>query len=169
MGMLDLRRLDARTNVLENPFWITSGMLTPAADDQEAVFFSFPAAYGDKVYLVQSVCFETVIAFAGGTLALKIGTGTIPLESSVDGATVTPTDDDFYFTTAAIAGIASVGVSFPTAGAFVTARGGGLDGSCDIVCADSSVPVVYASLTSSATITAGAGRLHMLLSRIPAQ
>ncbi len=169
MGMLDLRRQDARTNVLENPFWLTSAVLTPAADDLEAVFFSFPAAYGDSVYLVQSVCMETIIAFAGGTIAITVGTGTIPLETSVDGATVTAVDANFYFEDLADSGIGATGLDFPDGSAFVTALAAGTHEPNVIVCADADVPVVYAALTSDDVITAGAARLHMLVSRIPMQ
>ncbi|MEA2000162.1 MAG: hypothetical protein U9N61_12685 [Euryarchaeota archaeon] len=144
-------------------------MLTPAADDAEAVFFSFPAAYGDHTYLVTSVCFETIIAFAGGTIALVVGTGTIPLESSGDGATVTAVDANFYFETFTQAGGAAPGIDFATSSAFVTAKAAGTDEPNMITCADANVPVIYASLTSSADITAGAGRLHVMVSRIPTQ
>jgi hypothetical protein len=169
MGMLDLRRQDARTNVLENPFWLTSAMLTPAADDLEAVFFSFPAAYGDNTYLVQSICVETIIAFAGGTVAITIGTGTIPLESSGDGATVSVVDANFYFEDLADTGIGAVGLDFPDGSAFLTALAAGTHEALVITCADATVPVIYAALTSNATITAGAARIHALVSRIPMQ
>jgi len=169
MSMLDLRRQDARTNVLENPFWLTSAMLTPDADDAEAVFFSFPAAYGDSAYLVQSICVETIIAFAGGTVAVTIGTGTIPLESSTDGATVTGVDPNFYFEDLADTDLGNIGVDFPDGSAYLTALAAGLHETLIITCADADVPVIYAALTSSAAITAGAARIHVLLSRIPLQ
>ncbi len=169
MSMLDLRRQDLRTNTLSNPFWMTSGIITPDADDAQAVLFSFPENARYQVFVPTSICVETIEGFTGGTIAFTLGTGTVATDEATDGDTVGVTDADFYFTTAAIAGITSVGTAFPTAGAFLTAKAAGTDGANAITCANATVPVIYASLTSSAVITAGQARVHVLGSYVPVQ
>jgi len=169
MGMLDLRRQDLRTNTLSNPFWMTSGIIDSAAAGAEAVLFSFPENARYQIFVPQSVCVETIEGFTGGTITFKLGSGTIATNDATDGDTVTASDDDLYVTSATSAGIASIGVSFPGTGAFVTAKAAGKDGDIAIACANADVPVVYASLASSGTITAGQARVHILGSYVPVQ
>lgn len=162
MTMLDLRRADQRTNVLANPFWLKSALITPKANGAEAVLFSFPAVGGVAVTQIHSVAFHLKEAF-DGTPSVLVGIGTIPLESSTDGATVTTTDADEYFETTEITE-ATPGWYFPTtsdlfdmlaAGTIVT-----------IVHADATVPVVLVTYTATAPTT-GQGRLYMLVSQLP--
>ena len=40
--IIDVRRTDLRTNVLENPYWITSGEIDKSHDDKASLLFSFP-------------------------------------------------------------------------------------------------------------------------------
>ena len=161
MTMLDLRRTDLRNNVLSSSYILTSGRLTKAADDLEAVFFSFPAAiYGGPV-IIHDIMLEITEAF-NGTPVLLIGTGTIPLETSTTGATVTVVDADQLFTTA-IAVPGTIGLKTQGAGAFLTAKAAGTlaAGGALIVPADTAVPVVYATLTATSAITTGSAVLHM--------
>ena len=167
MGMLDLRRQDLRTNVLTNSFWMSSGIITPAADDAEAVLFSFPLNARYNIFVPTAICVETIQAFAGGTLGLTVGTGSIATDDATDGDTVAVVDADYYFTTAAIAGIASRGVAFTTAGAFVTALAAGTHGDNALTCLNADLPVIYAALTSDAVITAGQARVHVFGSYVP--
>ena len=51
MTMQDLRRTDERDHVWYNPFWVSSGELSPDSDDAEAVFFSFPLVRGAQTLL----------------------------------------------------------------------------------------------------------------------
>ena len=65
----DVRRTDLRTNVLETPFWLTSGIVdataSDAIDDKVIILFSFPTA-GQQI-LVLNFCCEVITAFTAGT------------------------------------------------------------------------------------------------------
>ena len=168
MSMLDLRRTDLRSNVLANPFWLTSGWITPDADDAQAVLFSFPIASKYSYFMVHEVGVQTITAFAGGTVAFTLGIGTIPLEVSTTGATVSVVDADEYMATLAVAGMGSTGLVFAdTSGDFLTAKAAGTSDVNMITCADTTVPVIYGALTSDAAITAGKARVLVLGSFIP--
>lgn len=169
MAILDLRRADQRTNVLENPVWLTSGIITPDADDAEAVLFSFPTKTKYNFFLPTQVCVETIEAFTGGTCAFTLGLGTIATDDVTTGGTCSVVDADEFVTTFTKAGMGSIGLSFPDAGDFVTALAAGDSGTQLITCAATTVPVIYAALTSSATITAGQARVHVLGSFVPTQ
>ena len=171
MAMLDLRRTDIRTTSQENPYWVSSAEIKPEADDKEAVLFSFPLStgpvYNRGLFLVTAICCEIIIGFAGGTILLDIGLGTIPLETSTDGATVTTTDLDEYIPTADITS-ATPATYFPDGGDFVTALAAATFAvPVQIVPLDATVPVILATLTSDAAITAGSARVHALMHRVP--
>jgi hypothetical protein len=162
MSMKDKRRADQRGQTLENPFWLTSAEINKDDDDAEAVLFSFPKAGED--YLVLGAVVEVIEAFAGGTVALNIGAGTIATDGVTDGATVTVVDADEYVPTADITN-GTIGKYVATSGDMVAALAAGTF--LVITGTAATVPVVYAALTSSATITAGRARVHLLVSRIP--
>lgn len=173
---LDLRRSDLRSNVLENPYWITSGSLAPAADDLDAIFFSFPVTgigyapgYGNNIIVVHDFLFEVVTGFAGGTLALTIGLGSIATDNVV--TTVTDITVNNFILSADIT-IATPGFYGPTTGntsAWLTAKAAGMTfgTATHITPADATVICVTGYLTSDAAITAGAGRVHMMISEVP--
>ena len=163
MTMLDLRRTDQRTNVLANPFWLKSAPLTIEAVGLEAVFFSFPAAYGVARTIIHSAAFNLQVAF-NGTPSILLGLGSIPLESSTNGATVTTTDADEYFETTEITE-ATPGWYFPTTSDFFDMLAAGTI--VAITHADSTVPVIMATYTASGTPTTGIGVLYMLVSQLP--
>ena len=171
MSMLDLRRTELRTTTLENPFWMTSAEINKDCDDTEAVLFSFPAEGGwvhtRGLILVTAICCEVITAFAGGTITLDIGYGTIPLESTTTGGTVTETDVDEYIDNTEITH-GTPGVYFPVATDFVTALAAAtFVAPVSIIPANATVPVIYAKLLSDATITAGTARVHALVHRVP--
>jgi len=92
-NILDLRRFDLRTNVLENPFWITSAEITAACDAKVAGLFSFPisaiantlceAFYGNTKIIIQEAVLEINTAFSGGTPALIMGTHVLDLQTTL--------------------------------------------------------------------------------------
>lgn len=171
MAMLDLRRTDLRGTTLENPYWISSAPVTKDADDTEAVLFSFPLTGGASstrgLTLITSICCEIIVGFAGGTIVLDIGLGTIPLESTTTGGTVTTTQIDEYIPTADITS-ATPATYFPDGGDFVTALAAAtFVVPVQIVPLDSAVPCILATLTSDAAITAGSARVHALVHRVP--
>ncbi len=171
MAMLDLRRVDLRRQTLENPYWVTSAEINKDADDAEAVLFSFPLTGGATpsrgLILITAICCEIITAFAGGTITLDIGLGTIPLESTTTAGVVTITDaDEFIINTEITHGTPAT--YFPAASGWVTAWVAGTFVSpVAIVPLDADVPVVYATLVSDAAITAGAARVHALVHRVP--
>lgn len=159
MTMLDLRQPDERDNFLPNPFWIRSGVLTPAANGYEAVFFSFPTIKGART-IIHCMAFEIMTVFNGTSPSILIGLGSIPLETSTDGATVTTTDADEYFETTEITE-GTAGWYFPTTSDYFDMRTAGTI--VAITNADATVPVIMATYTAT-TPTTGRGRLHALIS-----
>jgi len=176
---LDLRKADLRSNVLETPYWITSGEMTKACDDQDAVLFSFPVTtsiapgYGTTRIIVQEVCLEVVTAFIGGTLACMIGLSSLLTDAVTTAGTTTDVNENAYWeATDGAADIAAVGRHFPTNGStWVTSRvaGVGTSGASGyvIIPADAAVQAVTAVITSNSTITAGSAYFHMLISVVP--
>ncbi len=170
MAMLDLRRADQRTNVLENPVWITSGIITPDADDAQAVLFSFPINSKFNYFCLQEICVETIVGFAGGTITFTLGTGSLATNDITTGGVCSVVDADEYMASFAVAGMASAGLVFAnTGGDFLTAKAAGTTGVNMITCADTTVPVIYCALASDAAITAGQARVHILGSYVPTQ
>lgn len=161
MSMKDLRRTDERDHVWMNPFWMTSGWIDFKANGDEAVFFSFPAAKGNITLLYEAV-FQVVQVF-DGTPDMLIGLGTIPLESTTDGGTVSVVDADEIFQTGDIT-LGTVGSYFLSGGDMFTALAAGSPGVI-ITHADATVPVVYATYTAT-TPTTGRGRLLLLASTL---
>jgi hypothetical protein len=174
--MLDLRRTDLRSNVLTNPYWITSGEITNACDDQDAVLFSFPITglvspgYGNTKLIVMECCLEVVTLFAGGTIAFTIGKGSLATDDVTTSGVSTDVDvDEYWEATDGAADIIAAGYHFPTNGSnWVTDRIAGVGGEGYIITpADTTVPTVVAYLTSSAAITAGSAYFHMLIAEVP--
>jgi hypothetical protein len=162
----DLRRNDQRDNTLANPFWITSSEITPECDDKGAVLFSFPNA--NERFIIHNAITEVITAFAGGTPALVVGSGTLATDAVTTGGDVTIVDADDYFAAADITegtigiypaiasdlGVAILANTMPATARVITG-------------AATTVPCVYASLTSTDTLTAGKARVHLLVSRVP--
>ena len=174
--MLDLRRTDLRTNVLENPYWITSAELTLACDDQDAVLFSFPITksvapgYGSKLILLHELVLEVNTVFAGGTIALTIGQGSLATDAVTTAGLVTDVDVDMYWeATDGAADAIALGFHVPdTASNYLTAKAAATWGTdASIVPADATVLCIVAYLTSSSTITQGSAYLHALISVVP--
>jgi len=162
---LDLRRKDLRNVVQPVPMWVASAPITPDADDLGALLVSFPTnLWGSQVYL-HSAMIEVVTAFAGGTLSLLVGEGTLATDAITTGGLVTIVDADEISVAA--------DVTMGTAGIYPVVTGsdcltlwaaGKLK---SFTPADATVPCIYATLTSDAAITAGALRVHLLLSVLP--
>lgn len=161
MAMLDLRRTDERDHVWMNPFWMTSAYIDHSADATEAVLFSFPAAKG-CITLIYEAVFQ-VTQIWNGTPDMLIGLGTIPLESTTTGGTVSVVDVDEIFETGDI-NLAATGYNYLSGGDMLTALAAGKPG-VTIVHADATVPVVYADYDAT-TPTAGRGRLMLLVSQL---
>lgn len=164
---LDLRRTDERHSVHANPFWLVSGLVTKDADDKGAILFSFPAAKGRKAVIIHEICCHIITAFAGGTVTLNIGTHTLATNAVTTGGDATIVDVDDFIPTASITN-GTIGIYWPAAGDFLTAKAAGTVAAPALQTpADTTVPCITATLASDAAITAGAARVYALVSYLP--
>ena len=170
---VDLRRTDLRTNVLENPYWITSGDLDESYQDVDAVMFTFPVTgtalgpgYGTNLILLHSMVFEVVTGYTSTDTVIIIGYATIGNDNEVVTA-VSDVDDNEYF--------AAGEITEQTPGNYVA--GGDVAAIwaartwaayATITPHATVIPAVVAAMTKGAgDITTGAGRLHVLISEVP--
>jgi hypothetical protein len=162
----DYRRTDQRTNVLENPFWLTSGIVNcGTCTAKAAMLFSFPVA--GQIIIVQEVAVQNIVAATAGN-TVDIGSGTLATNAVTTGGVVTIVDADEYFKTADYAVTAGAWAA-PTTGntsdwlTAAIAKTGIAAPRC-IIGAATTVPCVYATI---GTATAGTFRVHMLVTILP--
>ena len=169
--VLDLRRTDLRTGVLENPYWITSADIGVACDDQDAVLFSFPITasvspgYGAGLVLIHALFYEVVTAY-NGTSDILVGIGSIADDTVTTAGSISDQDVDEYFQTGEIT-VNTPGWYTPGTGDIVALWASGEPTAyAQIVPADSTVLCIEAQLTGTSPTT-GAGRVHVLISELP--
>lgn len=171
----DLRRNDLPDSVNGGMYWITSATIDKYCDDLGAVLFSFPitksVSRGFRQCYVEQVVFQVKTAFVGGTPTMTIASGTLLTDDVTTGGDVTEVDADDY--------MLSDDITEATAGWYPAGKTGtGSDWVNNkilgdavvpyyITPLDAVVPCVYVLLTSSAAITAGEGRLHLLINEVP--
>lgn len=158
----DLRRTDQRATVEPGPVWITSGWFTYEQAALGALLFSFPATKFGGIVAIQGCVVEIATAFAGGTPSIDIGEGTVSVDKVYDGDDITIVDADEY--------VPSADITEGTVANYPALTGDSVAlwaaGQMKIITpADATVPVIYATL--SASLTAGKGRVHVLMSEIP--
>ncbi len=170
--MLDLRRTDQRTNVRINPFWMTSASFGITAEALGAALFSFPVA--NENYIISNMMLEITTLWAGGTPSMTIGLGTLATDAITTGGDITVVDADEYFASTDITE-ATAGYYFPTSTLtdgtpntqtgtdFAIART--IYGGQIIEGAATTVPCIYVAVADT-TLTGGAARLHVELSKI---
>jgi hypothetical protein len=166
---IDYRRTDQRTNVLENPFWITSGVVhCVAADDLSAILFSFPKA--GQTIIVKDVIVENLEVLDTG-VTVNIGLGTIATDAVTTGGTVTETDRDEFIKPAdtVLTALAKWGsTTGANASDWLTAAASGTWAAPRILTgAASAVPVILSYNEKSGTIATGTFRVHMLITIVP--
>ncbi|HED38757.1 MAG TPA: hypothetical protein ENI76_11025 [Ignavibacteria bacterium] len=155
MAIVDKRRTDQRWNLLENPYWIVSDEINDTDDDDDTVLFSFPNAGED--YLIHACAVNVSVVF-DSTPVIVIGTGTMVSDAI---GTVSDVVVDHYIKSAT-AGLTVLGWKMPKNAENVITLSNNV-----IVGAAATVPVIFASLTATGAITAGAAmRFHMLISRL---
>lgn len=173
--ILDLRRQDTRDSVSGGMYWITSATITPLADDLAALLFSFPitksVSRGFRPFFIEQVVFEVITAFAGGTITLDIGSGTLATDAVTTAGVVTEVDIDEY--------LDNTDITHGTAGWYPAGKTGTDPDWITIKIlgagvmpyyhdpADTTVPCIYATLLSDAAITTGGGRVHLLINEVP--
>jgi hypothetical protein len=168
VACIDYRRTDQRTNVLENPYWITSGLINCAAltvKDKGLLLFSFPHA--GRVVILHDIVVQNVAAITAAT-TLVIGFGTIATDAAVTGDNITYSANDGIMATgsevltiATVWGPAagSTWVTAAAAAAYSTSR--------RLLGAATACPVIFAVMSNAGTITVGSLRIHILVSEIP--
>jgi len=168
VAMVDYRRPDLRTNVLTNPYWISSGLIVGGdSEDKYAVLFSFPRA--GSVCRVLDVCFQVVVPFTAGTTC-DIGTCTLATDDITTGGVATLVDADDFLLNADLT-IGTAGYYFATTAhtsdwlTMKAANSGALP--FTQVGAITNVPAIMATFANAATILAGKARVHMLIVELP--
>jgi hypothetical protein len=164
----DYRRTDLRTNVLETPYWITSsvidGALVSGLKDKACVLFSFPTA-NQQVFIL-GACFEVITEFTATTV-IDVGSYTLATNAVTTAGDATLVDVDDYIPQADITAT-TAGYYWAATGDLVASMGAGtaVDTARKIVGAATTVPCIAATL-QTATVVAGQGRLHMLVTILP--
>ena len=165
----DVRRTDQRTNVLGNPYWISSGVIDGSLvtlDDQYVTLFSFPTA-GEFIFVEQVIC-EIILAFTAGT-TISFGLCTLATDIITTGGVGTTVDDDEFLEAADITAT-TAGYYHPAAAAgndWLTAKIAAVPTAPYMLTgAATTVPTVMAIGANAGTIATGKARLHMLINRI---
>lgn len=175
-NVLDLRRTDLRTNVLENPYWITSAEMNADCDAKVALLFDFPITlvagslcpicYGNSKIIIHEMILEVNTIFAGGTPALAIGQHTIDLQTTL--AYTDDIDPNAYVESIAGSGASAAAGLYPlhATSAYNTARLLMQHGVLEVITpVDTSVAGITASYSGG--VTSGSSVLHVLISRVP--
>lgn len=167
--IIDYRRMDERAYTHLTPRWLSSAEISAVdSDDLCALVFSFPIAkYGSYDVLIEKICFEVTEAFAGGTITVNVGSHTLATDLITTGGDATLVDVDDYIPTADIT-MATPAVYFALTGDWITAKLLRTELTpVIIVPADTTVPAVGVEVVSDGVITAGLGRVHMLIAEVP--
>lgn len=175
-NVLDLRRTDLRTNVLENPYWISSKEMNADCDAEVALLFDFPITlvagslspicYGNSKIIIHEMVLEVNTAFAGGTPALVIGQHTIDLQTTL--AYTDDIDPNGFAESIAGSGLTNSEGLYPlhATSAYDTARVAGQHAATYVITpTDTSVPGITASYSGG--VTSGSSYLHVLISVVP--
>ena len=168
--IIDYRRNDLRRYWHATPYWITSNIVSAvASDDLCAAVFSFPAAvYGSTTkILIEKVCCQVTTLMAGGTITVDVGSYTLATDAVTTGGVATVVDIDDYVPTANITS-GTAATYFAATGDWITAKLLMTELTpVIIVPVDTTVPLVAVTITSDAAITAGACRVHMMITEVP--
>jgi len=175
-NIVDLRRTDLRSNVLENPYWITSREITCPTHDAVVVgLFSFPitliasslceACYGNSKIIIQEAVWEINTAFSGGTPALIAGIQTLDLQTTL---AYTDSNENALIESVAGSGVTNSAGVYPlhVTSAFDTARVAGQHATDYVITpADTVVPCI--TVNPSGGMTGGSAFLHLLIAVVP--
>lgn len=171
---LNFFELDAATGLAAGTLTLDAGetaLVSDAAGESVTVvapkaniLFSFPGE--GKYFIVHEIVVQILTGLTGGSV-ITVGWGTIPLETSVTGATFTNADRDAFILPAQITA-ATPGFYGPTSSVFVTAKAANTWAVPRIIVgADAGVRCIYCSVANAAAITAGNFRVHALITKIP--
>ena len=161
----DYRRTDQRTNILEKPFWVTSGIVSCAVcTGKSALLFSFPKA--GQIIIVEEVVVQNIVLAVGGT-SISIGSATIASNAITTDGALSIVDADEYWSATDYAVTAGAIKGSVTTTDWLTPKASGSFAAPRFITgvAATTVPVVYAQV--GASFTAGTFRVHMLITIIP--
>jgi len=161
MAILDKRRSDQRVPINSEPFFFTSAIITK--DDVNATICLASFAAGNYQILAPPVV-EVIEAF-DGTPTIDFGFGTIPLDTTTTGGTMTVTDADEYVKAADIT-LGTIGIYIAATSDLVGMLALATGASILIKGAAATVPVIMAALAATSP-TVGKCRIHMLLQKLP--
>ena len=174
--ILDYRRRDLRSSVLENPYWITSGEMTHLADSLAAVFFSFPItasdyspAYGSNIVLIHEIVLEVATSFTSDSTTFSIGQSAVTKTVTTGDDTTSDTAEMYMTETDGDADIiAAAAFNFiDSASNYLTAHAACTWGTnASIIPHDTTVLSIVGFLAGG-TLTAGSAYVHVLISVIP--
>jgi hypothetical protein len=163
----DVRRTDQRTNVLGNPFWLSSGVVdataSAAIDDKYVILFSFPTA-GQFIF-VEQVIIEVITAFTAGT-TFDIGLCTLATDAVTTGGVGTTVDDNEFMESADITATTPgyYHAASATGNDWLTAKIAAVPTSPYMITgAATTVPAVMLIGANAGTIAAGVARIHMFI------
>jgi hypothetical protein len=164
--IVDYRRTDLRTNVLMNPYWITSSLVTGAdCEDKYAVLFSFPTA--DKMTMILDAVVQIVTACTASTL-IDLGYHTLATDGVTTGGVATTVDIDDYIAQGAIT-VGTPGFYRAATSDWLTLRTAFASQAAPFVItgAASTVPCIATLQSNTGTIAAGTWRVHLLVTDLP--
>lgn len=163
INLADARNPAQRSTVEPSPVWLSSGLITHSMAGKGALCFMFEKRWGG-VAVIHNAVLEVLTAFAGGTPSIDIGQGTIVYgtDEFESNSVITIVDADEFIPSADITEV-TAGIYPALTGDSVTLWAAGQ--SKTIVCDDSTIPVIYATMSSG--LTSGLARLHILASLLP--
>lgn len=157
MAVVDKRRRDARVPVNSEPFIFTSMIIDKSDAGDTVILKDF--LKDDGTYLV-SFALAEVLEACDGSASLVVGTGTMATAAA---GTITAVDADQLLVSADITE-ATIGLYGQSGSDLATKLAAGV--ATIIKGADTTVPVLYATLTSTSQTT-GKIRIHVGLQKIP--
>ena len=160
----DYRRTDQRTTVLENPFWITSGIVNClTCVGGYALLFSFPTA--GQLIIINEVIGENIVLGVGGS-AVEIGSGTLATNAITTGGVITEVDRNEFIASGNYVVTAATCWGPTTGSDWLTSKAAGTYAAPRFLLgAATAVPCVYAAV--GASFSAGTFRVHMSITIIP--
>jgi len=176
----DLRRNDLRSNVLENPYWITSAEIVAATvDTYDAVLFSFPVTqivspgYGTNLICIHAFLIEICVGITGGTAVMTIGLGSLAADVCGKPGAADVTDitvDNFLQDTDLVEATPAYYGPQLAGGAYGVAIGACADfdtGNTAVAITPNDTTTIAVVMYQTGTPTAGSSRVHMLISEVP--
>ena len=163
INLADARNKAQRSTVEPSPVWLSSGLIDHSMAGKGALCFMFETRWGG-VAVIHGAVLEVLEAFAGGTPSIDVGEGSVLYghDAFESNSVITIVDADEFIPSADITE-GTIGKYPALTGDCVTLWAAGQ--SKLITCNDTTIPVIYATLSSS--LTAGIARLHILASLLP--